>query len=246
MPDTIGQIAVDVRDVAVDYRVPGRRKRGGLQLGGGHGSFRAVEGVTFSAHTGETVGVIGRNGSGKSSLLRAVAGLMPTAHGSIRASAIPVLLGVGAALKGDLTGRQNIVLGGTALGVRRRVMLDRMAEVIEFSGLEKSIDRPFKTYSSGMKARLQFAVSTAVQPTILLVDEALAVGDEEFRERSNDRIQELVGGAATVFLVSHSLTTIVERCDRALWLDAGRQVMWAGADEVVAAYRADVKERRAD
>ena len=136
------------------------------------------------------------------------------------------------------------MLGGTALGARRREILERIDSVIEFSGLEAAIDRPFRTYSSGMKARLQFAVSTAVQPGVLLVDEALAVGDEEFRVRSNQRIQELVGAASTVFLVSHSLATIVERCDRVLWLDSGRQVMLGEAEEVVKAYQADIKRAR--
>lgn len=243
MPEPSAAPAVIVRDVAVDYRLFGRRARSSRADAGGT-RFRAVDGVSFSALTGETVGVIGRNGSGKSTLLRAIAGLMPVAHGTIHASAIPVLLGVGAALKGDLTGRQNIVLGGTALGTRRREIVDRIDSVIEFSGLESAIDRPFRTYSSGMKARLQFAVSTAVQPKVLLVDEALAVGDEEFRVRSNQRIQELVGGASTVFLVSHSLSTIVDRCDRVLWLDSGRQTMWGPAAEVAEAYQADITRAR--
>jgi teichoic acid transport system ATP-binding protein len=236
--------AVEVEHVRIEYRVHGKQPSG-WRDGGRRRSVVAVDDVSFVAREGETVGVIGRNGSGKSSLLRAVAGLMPVTAGSIRAADMPILLGVGAALKGDLTGRQNIVLGGTALGARRRDILERADEIIEFSGLADSIDLPFKTYSSGMKARLQFSVSTAVQPSILLVDEALAVGDEEFKERSNDRIQQLVGGASTVFLVSHSLSTIKRRCDRALWLDRGKQVMWGSAADVVEAYRADMVERRA-
>ena len=244
MSDREPPLAVSVRDVSVQYRLRGRQRR----RPGGDGRdrvFTALRGITFEAYEGQTVGIIGRNGSGKSSLLRAVAGLMPVASGSILASATPVLLGVGAALKGDLTGRQNIVLGGTALGVSRKVMFEQLDSIIEFSGLGDSIDRLFKTYSSGMKARLQFSVSTAVQPHILLVDEALAVGDEDFKDRSNERIQDLVGNASTVFLVSHSLKTIEERCDRVLWLDQGEQRMWAAAAEVVGAYQDDVAQRRA-
>ena len=247
MRDRSARVAVAVRDVHIDYRLYGRRRprTGNGRGGSSRRTVRAVDGVSFEAHEGETVGVIGRNGSGKSTLLRAIAGLMPVTSGSVLAVDHPVLLGVGAALKGDLSGRQNIILGGTALGARRREMVQRTPEIIEFSGLGESIDLPFNTYSSGMKARLQFAVSTAVQPTILLVDEALAVGDEEFKERSNERIQQMVRGASTVFLVSHSLSTIKQRCDRALWIERGKQVMWGGADEVVNAYRADMVERRA-
>jgi teichoic acid transport system ATP-binding protein len=233
-------VAVAVHDVSVAYRIPGRRNRDG-----GARSFVAVRNVAFEAVEGETIGVIGRNGSGKSSLLRAIAGLMPVASGEILANATPVLLGVGAALKGDLTGRQNILLGGTALGLSRAEVNDQMDQIIEFSGLGDSIDRLFRTYSSGMKARLQFAVSTAVQPHILLVDEALSVGDEDFKERSNDRIQELVRNAGTVFLVSHSLRTIQERCDRVLWLDTGTQRMWGAAGDVVTAYQFEIEQRRA-
>lgn len=247
MPDNV---AVEVVDAHVTYKLHGRGPRrdpadGPRPRHGGNRSVRAVAGISFTAFEGETVGLIGRNGSGKSTLLRAVAGLIPLTSGSIRATSVPVLLGVGAALKGDLTGRQNIMLGASALGLRRPAIVEQMDDIIEFSGLRESIDFPFRTYSSGMKARLQFAVSTAVRPSILLVDEALAVGDEEFKTRSNDRIQELVAGASTVFLVSHSLSTIKRRCDRALWIDAGRQVMWGDAADVVNAYRADMVERRA-
>ncbi|GJM39533.1 MAG: ABC transporter ATP-binding protein [Acidimicrobiales bacterium] len=237
--------AVVVDHVQVAYRVAGRQSRKAKKAADSGRFVVAVDDVSFTAYEGQTVGVIGRNGSGKSSLLRAVAGLMPVRAGSIQVTDFPVLLGVGAALKGDLTGRENIVLGGTALGASRKSMLEQLDEIIEFAGIDKAIDRPFKTYSSGMKARLQFAVSTAVQPRILLVDEALAVGDEEFKDRSNERVSQLVDGASTVFLVSHSLSTIKRRCDVVLWIDAGRQVMWGDAGEVVTAYREDMVERRA-
>lgn len=242
-------IAVRVDDAHVTYRIQGRGTRAGRNQAKSESrsnrrSVHAVAGISFVAHEAETIGLIGRNGSGKSSLLRAVAGLMPLTSGSITASSVPVLLGVGSALKGDLTGRQNIMLGASALGVRRRAILGQLDEIIEFSGLQESIDYPFRTYSSGMKARLQFSISTAVRPSILLVDEALAVGDEEFKVRSNERIQELIGGASTVFLVSHSLSAIEERCDRVLWMDRGRQVMWGAAGEVVAGYTQDTKDRK--
>jgi len=234
-----GHVAVSVRDVSVSYRLHGKRARNADDR-----YFVALRGIAFEAIEGETIGVIGRNGSGKSSLLRAIAGLMPVSAGEVLATATPVLLGVGAALKGDLTGRQNIVLGGTALGLTRKQINERLDEIIEFSGLGDSIDRMFRTYSSGMKARLQFAVSTAVQPQILLVDEALSVGDEDFKDRSNERIQDLVGNASTVFLVSHSLKTINERCDRVLWIDDGAQRMWGPSADVVRSYQDDIADRR--
>ena len=174
-----------------------------------------------------------------------MAGLIPPTSGPISAVSIPVLLGVSAAMRPNLTGRENIFLGSSALGLKRGEIASQIEDVIEFSGIRDSIDHPFRTYSSGMKARLQFAVSTSVRPRILLVDEALAVGDEEFRHRSNDRVQELVDGASTVLLVSHSLATISERCDKALWLDGGRPVMWGAGSEVANAYRADIAERTA-
>lgn len=239
--------AVVVENVSIHYRVQSkaakRAQLAGDERGGRAQHIVAVNNVSFVAERGRTIGVIGRNGSGKSSLLRAVAGLQPVTCGSIRATDMPVLLGVGAALKGDLSGRENIMLAGTALGCTRREIEAMVDEIIEFAGLSASIEFPLKTYSSGMKARLQFSVSTSVQPSILLVDEALAVGDEEFKERSNQRIQELVGRASTVFLVSHSLSTIKRRCDDALWLDKGKRVMWDDAATVVDAYREDIVER---
>lgn len=244
MPDP----AVVVDQVTITYRVRGKAAKRAMLAdpsGARPKHVTAVDDVSFVAAQGETIGVIGRNGSGKSSLLRAVAGLQPVASGSILAADMPVLLGVGAALKGNLTGRENILLAGTALGVSRARMRSLIDDVVEFSGLGDSIDFPFKSYSSGMKSRLQFSVSTSVQPSILLVDEALAVGDEEFKERSNQRIQELVGGASTVFLVSHSLSTVRTRCDRVLWLEKGRKVMWNDAGAVIDAYREDMVQRRA-
>lgn len=246
----MSEVAVRVDDVNVHYRVRGRGPKhlrtsvAGNESQGRDRVVRAVRGVSFEAQTGETVGIIGRNGSGKSTLLRAIAGLIPTASGEVLAIGQPVLLGVGAALKGDVSGRQNVVLGAAALGLRRSDILARMDDIVEFAGLEEFIDMPFRTYSSGMKARLQFAVATSVQPKILMVDEALAVGDEEFKARSQERIQELTQNASTVFLVSHSLSTIKRRCDRALWLERGEKIKFGSADDVVTAYREDMVARR--
>lgn len=246
----MGDAAVVCRDVHVTYRIAGRGQRHlrnvvarGVPVR--HRTVKAVRGVSMVAREGTTVGVIGRNGSGKSTLLRAIAGLMAPSRGEIHASERPVLLGVGAALKGDLTGRQNLLLGGAAVGLKRREVTDAMEEIVEFAGLEEFIDFPLRTYSSGMKARLQFSVATAARPRILLVDEALAVGDGEFKARSSERVKELVAEAGTVFLVSHSLSSIKRQCDEALWLEKGEQVMYGSADDVVTAYREDMVARRA-
>lgn len=241
---------VVLEDVHVTYHIAGggRRLRGMFSRSRVDRSprlVRAVRGVSLATEKGETVGLIGRNGSGKSSLLRAAAGLLPVTSGSIQAVAHPALLGVGAALKPDSTGRQNVLLGASAMGLDRREILERMEEILEFAGLQEAADQPFGTYSSGMKARLQFAVATATRPQILMIDEALAVGDEEFRERSQERIRELLDGASTVFLVSHALLEIERRCDRVLWLEKGEQVQWGPAEEVVSAYREDMAARRA-
>ncbi|MFF6777888.1 ABC transporter ATP-binding protein [Streptomyces sp. NPDC012637] len=207
---------------------------------GGSRSVHAVRGVSFAAYRGEAIGLIGSNGSGKSTLLKAVAGLLPTSEGRIYTRGRPALLGVNAALMGDLTGERNVILGGLAMGMSRREITARYAGIVEFSGIndkdEHAISRPMRTYSSGMGARLRFSIAAARSHDVLLIDEALATGDAPFRRRSRRRIDELRAEAGTVFLVSHSNSTITETCDRALWLEAGTLRMDGPADEVVAAY----------
>jgi len=210
--------------------------------------FRAVEAVrdvTFIAEPGEAIGIIGHNGSGKSTLLRAIAGLVPFTGGNVYARSIPVLLGVAAALEPDISGRRNIYLGGTALGMRREELDDRFDDIVEFAGLEEFIDLPLRTFSSGMRSRLQFAIATAITPEILMVDEALSTGDGEFKDRSDARIREMIGEAGTVFLVSHSLRSITDVCTRTLWLDHGRLVADGDPEEVVGAYQAYVDQLKA-
>lgn len=205
----------------------------------------AVKGVSFTAGRGEIIGVVGSNGSGKSTLMRAIAGALPVTDGAIYASSQPMLLGVGSALKPNLSGWRNIVIGGLALGLRGHEIDDLMDGIIEFSGLRESIDRPLRTYSSGMRARLQFAISTSVAPEILLVDEALAVGDEDFKQRSHQRIRELQRAAGTVFLVSHSLSEIRRTCTRTLWLEKGVLMADDEPPAVIKAYKSHMTEREA-
>ena len=201
-----------------------------------HVEVRALRGVSFTAAPGEAVGIIGRNGSGKSTLMSALAGLLPAERGSVHAASQPVLLAVGAALQGDLSGRRNIMIGGSALGVPRAELAARMDGIIDFTGLREAIDRPLRTYSSGMAARLQFGIASAVRPDILLIDEALATGDAEFQRRSEARIAEIVAGAGTVFVVSHAADVMARMTRRAIWLDAGRVVFDGPTEQALEEY----------
>ncbi|MGA4940436.1 ABC transporter ATP-binding protein [Streptomyces cinereoruber] len=199
----------------------------------------AVKGIDFVAYRGEAIGLIGSNGSGKSTLLKAVAGLLPVDRGRIYTRGRPALLGVDAVLMNDLTGERNVVLGGLATGMSRAEVRARYDGIVEFSGVNEkddAISRPMRTYSSGMGARLRFSIAAAKSHDVLLIDEALATGDARFRRRSRRRIDELRAEAGTVFLVSHSNSTIAETCGRALWLEAGTLRMDGPAREVVAAY----------
>lgn len=196
----------------------------------------AVKNVSFVAYRGQSIGIIGRNGSGKSTLLRSVAGLVPPTEGKMWLGGRASLLGVNAALMPKLSGRQNIWIGAQALGLTPHEVRERFEDIIEFADLGEFIDLPMRSYSSGMGARLRFAISTAVTPDILVVDEALATGDETFKNRAESRIAEIREQAGTVFVVSHNAGTIKSTCDRALWLDRGELVMDGPAGEVVKAY----------
>lgn len=207
-----------------------------------HVRIEALKGVAFTAYPGEAIGIIGRNGSGKSTLMASLAGLIPAERGAVFAASQPVLLAVGAALQGELSGRRNILIGASALGILREDIVAQMDEIIEFTGLRDSIDRPLKTYSSGMAARLQFGIASAVRPDILLIDEALATGDAEFTRRSEGRIREVVEGAGTIFVVSHTDATIERMTSRTIWLDAGRILFDGPTPEALERYAEAVRD----
>ncbi|MFE0640367.1 ABC transporter ATP-binding protein [Streptomyces sp. NPDC058877] len=251
MADAPGTPTVVADGVHITYAVRGGRPggRGGATAAIGRMLHRrttpdghrvhAVRGVSFVARRGEAIGLIGSNGSGKSSLLKAVAGLLPVARGRIFTQGQPSLLGVNAALMEDLTGERNVILGGLALGMSRAEIEARYEGIVDFSGInekDEATSRPMRTYSSGMGARLRFSIATAKSHEVLLIDEALSTGDARFRRRSRRRIDELRAEAGTVFLVSHSNTTVTEACDRALWLEEGTLRMDGPAEQVVAAY----------
>ncbi|QIT48906.1 ABC transporter ATP-binding protein [Streptomyces antibioticus] len=207
----------------------------------------AVRNVSFVAYKGEAIGLIGSNGSGKSTLLKAVAGLLPVENGRIYTDGQPSLLGVNAALMGDLTGERNIYLGGLAMGMTREQIKERHQQIVDFSGINDKgdfVSLPMRTYSSGMGSRLRFSIAAAKDHDVLLIDEALATGDAQFRRRSADRIREMRAQAGTVFLVSHSNSSIRETCERVLWLERGELRMDGPTEEVMAAYEAFTGDRK--
>jgi teichoic acid transport system ATP-binding protein len=237
-------LSVKVDDVHVDYEIFSERRAGLRQrLVGGKGSGRrvikAVNGVSFEAFRGDAIGLLGSNGSGKSTLLRAIAGLVEPTSGEILVSHEPKILGVGGALMLDATGLKNIKLGCLAMGMTRDELAEKVDEIVEFTGLGEAINRPFKTYSSGMRARLLFSISVSIQPEILLVDEALAVGDRNFKDKARVKIESLLANAGTLFLVSHSTSEIERLCNRGLWLENGKILADGPIADVIAEYGAD-------
>ena len=206
-------------------------------------SIQALKDVSLGVPRGKTFGLVGRNGSGKSTLLKLVTGIYAPTSGTVEVHGrISALLELGAGFHPDFSGRENILVNGIILGMSRREIRARMDTIIEFSELGDFIDEPVRTYSSGMFARLAFAVATHVDPEILIIDEILSVGDEHFARKSAAKMEEFRRAEKTTLLVTHDLLTLQRRCDQAAWLDGG--VLRASGDpaEVVAAYRASVAE----
>ena len=199
-------------------RIMGRKTRGSIR------EVHAIRGISFVAYRGDAIGVIGRNGSGKSTLLRAIAGLLPPEQGNVYSTGEASLLGVNAALLEDLTGERNVILGCLAMGMTKQEAKDRYQSIVDFSGVGDFIDLPMKTYSSGMGSRLRFAIAASKSHDVLLVDEALATGDAEFRVKSHARIEELRREAGTVFLVAHNLEEVEQTCNRVIWMERGQMV----------------------
>jgi teichoic acid transport system ATP-binding protein len=197
----------------------------------------AVRGVSFIAYRGDAIGIIGTNGSGKSTLLKAIAGLLPPHQGGVYTDGQPSLLGVSAALMRDLSGERNIILGCLAMGLTPQETREKYDEIVEFADLKAGfIQYPMRTYSSGMGARLRFAIAAARTHDVMLIDEALATGDAKFKRRSKAKIEELRRDAGAVFLVAHNLDVIDETCNRVIWLDDGQIRMDGDPTEVIEAY----------
>ncbi|MFX0538666.1 ABC transporter ATP-binding protein [Ornithinimicrobium sp. Y1847] len=200
-------------------------------------TVHALRSVSFVAYSGESIGLLGTNGSGKSTLLRLIAGLDVPTRGSVRAISQPLLLGVGAALQPALSGLANARLGLLALGLTPDEVAATVPKVLEIAGIGDAIERPIRTYSSGMASRLRFAIAAAAEPEILLLDEVLATGDAASVQRAEARMDEIRSRAGTVFLVTHAAQTIEETCTRALWLHQGQLVMDGEAQPVARTYR---------
>jgi len=209
------EVLISVQDVSLSYPI-----RSGFFT---WSKFTPLNDISFDLRRGETVGIIGRNGAGKSSLLRMIAGIIEPNKGRIINHGARVsLLSLGVGFVPHLSGRQNAILSGMLLGLRRSEISKKMDAIIEFSGIGDFIDQPLRNYSSGMRGRLGFSVAIQVAPDVLLIDEILGAGDQEFRIKSVAEMKKMIKSDKTVVLVSHNLSVINELCDRVVWIDDER------------------------
>jgi ABC-type polysaccharide/polyol phosphate transport system ATPase subunit len=248
-----GDAAIHVRDLGIRYNLRLTRKttlKSSLPsfMGRDDGTpkhFWALRNVSFRLEHGESLGVIGPNGAGKSTLLLALAGILDPSEGEIMTNGrVSTLLTLGAGFEQELSGRDNIDLVAAFLGVDAREMAALAPSIIEFADIGPFIDAPVKTYSTGMKARLGFAIATAITPDILLLDEVIGTGDQTFRARSQARVQELIEKAKAIVLVTHDLTFVSEFCNRALLIERGQVIREGPPGEIVDLYKNRVAERK--
>ena len=246
--------AIEVHDLGVRYNLHLTRRttiKGSLAEWVGRRQrddryFWALRHIDFRIEHGESLGVLGQNGAGKSTLLLALAGILAPDEGSIRVSGrVSSLLTLGAGFEMEVSGRENIALIGAFMGIRHRVMRELTPSIIEFADIGPFIDAPVRTYSSGMRARLGFSIATAIAPDILLLDEVLGTGDEEFRARSQQRIRDLVARARAIVLVTHDLNSVAEYCNRALLMEKGRVLFEGPPQETVEFYKDRIRKRKA-
>lgn len=243
---TVGQVSV--QHVSKKFRLYKERNqslksavmRGRISV---HHDFWAVRDVSFEVPSGSTFGLIGSNGSGKSTLLKCLARILTPDEGRIVATGrIAALLEVGSGFHPELTGRENVFLNGSILGMSHKEIKRKFDEIVDFSGVSDFIDQPVKNYSSGMYVRLGFAVAINVEPDILVVDEVLAVGDVEFQEKCAEKFAEFRRNEKTVILVSHAMDAVRGMCDHAAWMSNGALAAVGPADEVVDRYMASLRE----
>ena len=235
---------IEVKDVTMRFRMANdrinsikeyaiARLKGKLQ----YDEFEALRHVSFDVKRGEVVGLIGRNGAGKSTILKVISGILKPTEGSVivRGNVAP-MLELGSGFDFDMTGRENIFLNGAILGYSEEFLKSKYDEIVAFAEIGQFIDVPLRNYSSGMVARLAFSVATVVVPEVLIVDEVLSVGDAAFQEKSRARMMELMSGGTTVLFVSHGLSQIRQMCSRVVWLDHGEMKMFGEAQSVCDAY----------
>lgn len=238
----MSEIALEVSHVSIDYRNlahmsmhQGLLKRGVKRAE----TIRAVDDLSFTVEKGKILGIVGRNGSGKTTLLRSVAGIFRPDQGYIDTKGNRVsLMAIGIGFNGNNTGRENILKSGMLLGCRLDYVREHMDEIIAFSELGDFIDRPVRTYSSGMYSKLSFAVTAILETDIMLVDEVLSVGDERFRKKSYRKMEELMMGNRTVLIVSHATDTLKKFCNEVLWMDGGKFMELGPTEEVLDRYDA--------
>jgi ABC-type polysaccharide/polyol phosphate transport system ATPase subunit len=236
IPAQANEFIVEIDHVSVKYRVAKERPRTlqeylihRIKLGAmEYEDFWALRNISLALGRGEAVGIVGPNGAGKSTLLKVIAGVMKPTEGEVGVKgAIAPLIELGAGFEGDLTGRENVYLNASILGFSKRKTDAKYPEIVDFAELAEFIHRPLRTYSSGMIARLGFSIATAVDPDVLIIDEILAVGDDKFRKKCDERISRFKGKGTTIILVSHDMSEIRRICDRALWLNRGRQMAYS-------------------
>lgn len=234
------KIALTVENVSIDYRdishmsLAKSLKRGSIKKAN---VVRAVNNVSFEVKQGEILGIVGRNGSGKTTLLRSVAGIFQPDEGKIETYGNRVsLMAIGIGFNPNNTGRENILKSGMLLGCTLDYVKSHMKEIIEFSELGDFIDRPVRTYSSGMYSKLSFSVTAILDTDIMLVDEVLSVGDEHFRQKSFKKMEDLMKSDRTVLIVSHATNTLQQFCDRVLWINDGQFMMLGDTEDVLREY----------
>lgn len=234
------KIALDVNHVSIDYRdishmsLAKSFRRGEVKRSS---VVRAVNDISFTVNEGEILGIVGRNGSGKTTLLRSVAGIFQPDEGTIDTFGNRVsLMAIGIGFNGNNTGRENVLKSGMLLGCSLSYIKEHMDEIIEFSELGDFIDRPVRTYSSGMYSKLSFAVTAVLDTDIMLVDEVLSVGDEHFRKKSYKKMEDLMMSNRTVLIVSHATDTLKKFCNRVLWINDGQFRMLGDTEEVLKEY----------
>lgn len=244
LTERTNQVAVKVEHLSVTYRTSYEKvptfKSALKRLGKGERVVKEVEAlqdVSFAINHGTVLGVIGHNGAGKSTLMRAIAGILPPSAGRIEVHGrISTLLALGVGFNPALSGTENVMLGGLAAGLNREEVNERYDEIADFAGLGDFIDMPMRTYSSGMFSRLAFSVAVHMEPDVLIIDEALSAGDAAFKKKAAKKMDELMGQARTLLLVSHALSTIKDMCNDAIWLDHGRVMRRGDPTEMVNAY----------